>query len=177
MNSQTTLDRPSLELTLGNSLVATSESEKDLVSYHDCLVASYLSYLKSAGYSQFPSNMRLLERGARRFLSRFPDPQIWLSLPVEEQRRCDCKERSFVHYLILRRLLPMPVPYMLTRKPRFYQMAIRLMERETFQLYQKAAQRLGYQRIDRGAPRRGVPTHYVRRRFERRWLHHPGRPG
>src|SRR4030043_1888810 len=33
---------------------------------------------------------------------------------------------------------------MLTRKPRFYQMAIRLMERETFQLYQKAAQRLGY---------------------------------
>jgi integrase len=145
MNNQLILDRPSLELTLGNSLIAASESEKDLVSYHDCLVASYLSYLKSAGYSQFASNMRLLERGVRRFLSKFPDPQVWLSLPVEEQRRCDCKERSFVHYLILRRLLPMPIPYMLTRKPRFYQMAIRLMERETFQLYQKAAKRLGYQ--------------------------------
>ena len=145
MNSQLTLDRPSLELTLGNSLVAASESEKDLVSYHDCLLASYLSYLKSAGYSQFASNMRLLERGARRFLIKFPDPQLWLSLPVEKQRLCDCKERSFAHYLILRRLLPMPIPYMLTRKPRFFQMATRLIDRETFQLYQKAAQRLGYQ--------------------------------
>jgi len=41
-------------------------------------------------------------------------------------------------------LLAMPLSYMLTPKLRFYQMAIRLMERETFQLYQKAAQRLGY---------------------------------
>jgi hypothetical protein len=38
----------------------------------------------------------------------------------------------------------MPLPYMLTPKPRFYQMATRLMERETFQHYQKAAQRLKY---------------------------------
>ncbi len=139
------MDRPTLELALENTLGVARESAQGIVSYHDCLVTSYLSYLKSAGYSRFASNMRLLERGARRFLSKFSDPQLWVVLPVEEQRRCDCKERSFVHYLILRRLLPMPVPYMLTRKPRFYQMAIRLMERETFQLYQKAAQRLGYQ--------------------------------
>ena len=122
-----------------------SKSTEDLASYHDCLVASYLSYLKAAGYSKLIQEIRIFERGARRFLSKFPDPHLWLSLSVEEQRRCDCKERSFVHYLILRRLLPMPIPYMLTRKPRFYQMAIRLMERETFQLYQKAAQRLEYQ--------------------------------
>jgi len=76
--------------------------------------------------------------------SKFPDTQGWVTLSVEEQYRCDHKERSFVHYLILRRLLPMPLAYMLTPKPRFYQMAIRLMERETFQHYQKAAQRLKY---------------------------------
>lgn len=145
MNNQLTLERSALELTLENSPGIADEAAQDLASYHDSLMASYLSYLKSAGYSRFASNMRLLERGARRFLSKFPDPQLWLSLPVEEQRRCNCKERSFVHYLILRRLLPMPIPYMLTRKPRFFQMATRLIERETFQLYQKAAQRLGYQ--------------------------------
>ena len=144
MSSNLTLDRSTIEL-VETSLGLASESAKDLALYHECLVGSYMSYLKSAGYSRFASNIRKLEQGARRFLSKFPDPQLWLSLPVEEQRRCDCKERSFVHYLILRRLLPMPVPYILTRKPRFYQMAIRRMERETFQLYQKAAQRLGYQ--------------------------------
>jgi hypothetical protein len=45
----------------------------------------------------------------------------------------------------LRHLLPLPLTYMLTPRPRFYLMAVRLMERETFQLYQKAASRLGYQ--------------------------------
>ncbi len=145
MNSQLTIDRSVLELALENSPGMPDEAAQDLASYHDSLIASYLSYLKSAGYSRFASNMGLLERSARRFLGKFPDPQLWLSLSVEEQRRCDCKERSFVHYLILRRLLPMPIPYMLTRKPRFFQMATRLIERETFQLYQKAAQRLGYQ--------------------------------
>ena len=145
MNSQLTLDRSAIELSLESNLLSTSESKKELASYHDCLVGSYMSYLKAAGYSKIPHEIRVFERGARRFLSKFPDPQFWLTLSVEEQHRCDRKERSFVHYLILRRLLPMPIPYMLTRKPRFYQMAIRLMERETFQLYQKAAQRLEYQ--------------------------------
>jgi len=148
MNSQLTLDRPALKLTLESNLLTTSEFNEELTSYHDCLVSSYLSYLKSAGYSRLPQEIRAFERGARRFLSKFPDPRLWPTLSVEEQCRCDRKERSFVHYLILRRLLPMPIPYMLTRKPRFYQMAIRLMERETFQLYQKAAQRLGYREQD-----------------------------
>ena len=145
MNSQLTLDRPAIELTLESNLLTTSEFNEELTSYHDCLVSSYLSYLKSAGYSKLPQEIRAFERGARRFLIKFPDPRLWPTLSVEEQHRCDRKERSFVHYLILRRLLPMPIPYMLTRKPRFYQMAIRLMERETFQHYQKAAKRLGYE--------------------------------
>jgi len=144
MNSQLTLDRPHLELTLENSPGSTTESAKDIASYHDCLVASYMSYLKAAGYSKLIQEVRIFERGARRFLSKFPDPHLWITLSVEEQRRCDCKERSFVHYLILRCLLPMPISYMFTRKPRFYQMAIRLMERETYQLYEKVASRLGY---------------------------------
>jgi len=104
-----------------------------------------MSYLKAAGYSKLPQEVRIFERGARRFLSKFPDPKEWLLLPTEEQDRCDGKERSFVHYLILRHLLPLPLTYMLTPRPRFYLMAVRLMERETFQLYQKAASRLGYQ--------------------------------
>jgi integrase len=144
MNSQLTLDRPAIELTLESNLLTTSEFNEELTSYHDCLVSSYLSYLKSAGYSKLPQEIRAFERGARRFLIKFPDPRLWPTLSVEKQHRCDRKERSFVHYLILRRLLPMPIPYMLTRKPRFYQMAIRLMERETYQLYEKAASRLGY---------------------------------
>jgi len=144
MTSQLLLDKADPELTLENGQDKENESIDDIKSFHDCLVGSYMSYLKAAGYSKLPQEMRIFERAARRFLSKFPDPQDWLTLSVTEQYRCDHKERSFVHYLILRRLLPMPLPYMLTPKPRFYQMAIRLMERETFQHYQKAAQRLGY---------------------------------
>jgi integrase len=125
--------------------IEETELTADIGAYHDCLVTGYMSYLKAAGYSKLPQEVRIFERGARRFLSKFSDPQDWLHLPAEEQSRCDGKERSFVNYLILRRLLPMPLTYMLTPRPRFYQMAIRLMERETFQLYQKAARRLGYQ--------------------------------
>ena len=125
--------------------VKETELTADTGAYHDCLVVGYMSYLKAAGYSKLPQEVRIFERGARRFLSKFPDPQDWIHLPAEEQDRCDGKERSFVHYLILRHLLPLPLTYMLTPSPRLYQMAIRLMERETFQLYQKAASRLGYQ--------------------------------
>ena len=144
MISQLLLDKADLELTLEDGQDKDIESSNDIASYQDCLVWSYMSYLKAAGYSRIPHEIRIFERGARRFLSKFPDPQDWLALSVEEQYRCDHKERSFVHYLILRRLLRMPLAYMLTPKPRFYQMAIRLMERETFQQYQKSAQRLGY---------------------------------
>jgi len=144
MNSQLTLDRPHLELTIENSLDMVSKSTEDLASYHDCLVASYMSYLKAAGYSKLIQEVRIFERGARRFLSKFPDPQLWLTLSVEEQQRCDCKERSFVNYLFLRRLLPMPLEYVLMPRPHLFQMAVRLMERETYQLYEKVASRLGY---------------------------------
>ena len=144
MTSQLLLDKADLEFTLEDGQDKDNESADNIASYHDCLVRSYMSYLKAAGYSKIPHEIRVFEQAARRFLSKFPDPQDWITLSVAEQYRCDHKERSFVHYLILRRLLPMPLPYMLTPKPRFYQMAIRLMERETFQHYQKAAQRLGY---------------------------------
>jgi len=144
MTSQLLLDKADLELTLEDVQDKDNESADNIASYHDCLVGSYMSYLKAAGYSTIPHEIRVFERAARRFLGKFPDPQDWLALSAEEQRVCDHKERSFVHYLILRRLLPMPLPYMLTPKPRFFQMATRLMERETFQHYRNAAQRLGY---------------------------------
>ena len=144
MTSQLLLGKPDLELT-DEEIQHEEDETANIKSYHDCLVGSYMSYLKAAGYSELLQEKRIFERGARRFLSKFPDPQEWTTLSIEEQYRCDHKERSFVHYLILRRLLPMPLAYMLTPKPRFYQMAIRLMERETFQHYQKAAERLGYE--------------------------------
>ena len=144
MNSQITLDRPHLELTIENSLDMASKPTEDLASYHDCLVASYLSYLKAAGYSQLPQEIRRFERGARGFLSKFPDSQLWLKLSIEDLLRCHCTERGFVNYLFLRRLLPMPLEYLLMPRPHLFQMAIRLMERETYQLYEKASSRLGY---------------------------------
>jgi len=147
MNSQLTLDRSTLELTLESNLLTTSESKEELTSYHDCLVTSYMSYLKAAGYSKLVQEVRIFERGARRFLSKFPDPHLWLTLSVEEQQQCDCKERSFMNYLFLRRLLPMPLEYVLMPRPRLFQMAIRLMERETYQLYEKVASRLGYREL------------------------------
>jgi integrase len=144
MISQRLLEKPNLELTIENSLAMASESMEDLASYHDCLVSSYRSYLKAAGYSQIPQEIRISERGARRFLSKFPDPKLWITLSWEKQQPCDRKERSFVNYLILRRLLPMPLEYILIPRPHLLEMAIRLMERETYQLYEKVASRLGY---------------------------------
>jgi integrase len=144
MTSQLLLGKPVLELAIEEIQDGENETTDDIKSYHDCLVGSYMAYLKAAGYSKIPHEVKVFEQAARRFLSKFPDPQEWVTLSVEEQYRCDHKERSFVHYLILRRLLPMPLAYMLTPKPRFYQMAIRLMERETFLHYREAAQRLKY---------------------------------
>ena len=105
-----------------SQLVATrteikeTELTADTGADHDCLVAGYMSYLNAAAYSKRPQEVRIFERGARRFLSKFPDPQDWIHLPAEEQDRCDGKERSFVHYLILRHLLPLPLTYMLTTR-------------------------------------------------------------
>lgn len=122
----------------------TNQSAEDISAYRSCLVGNYMAYLKAAGYSKIPNEIRMFERGAWRFLSKFPDPRSWLALSAEEQHCCGRKERSFVHYLLIRRILPMPVGYMFTRKSRFFQMAIRLMERDTYEVFQKAACRLGY---------------------------------
>ena len=121
---------------------------EDAAAYHACLVSNYMAYLKAAGYSKIPNEIRMFERGAWRFLSRFSDPRSWLCLSPEEQHSCGRKERSFVHYLLIRRILPMPVAYMFTRKSRFFQMAMRLMERDTYEVFQKAACRLGYREQD-----------------------------
>ncbi len=148
MVSQLLLDKTEIELPSEIIPVKVVNTTKDVTAYHACLVFNYMSYLKAAGYSKLPQEIRIFERGARQFLTKFPDPQSWLSLSPEEQHRCGRKERSFLHYLLLRRILPMPVSYMLTRKYRFFQMAMRLMERDAFQLYQKAGDRLGYRAAD-----------------------------
>ena len=70
--------------------------KQDLVSYHKCLVANYMSYLNTAGYSKLPQEIRRFERGAWRFLTKYPDPQNWLNFSVDEQYHYDCKERSFI---------------------------------------------------------------------------------
>ena len=118
--------------------------EKDATLQHSCLVAEYMSYMASAGYSQILQAVRERERGAWQFLARFPDPRVWLDLPVKEQLRCDCQERNFVHYLFLRHLLPMPPGYILIAGSHIGEMGRRLMERETYDRYRKVACRLGY---------------------------------
>lgn len=127
-----------------NDHVEDIETTEDAAAYHSCLVGNYMAYLEAAGYSKLQQEVRIFERGAWRFLSRYPDPKEWTNLSVEDLRGCDGKERSFVHYLLLRRIIPMPLTYMLTPRYRFFQMATRLMEQETYQVYQKAAQRLGF---------------------------------
>lgn len=134
----------------------TNQLEEDVSAYHSCLVANYMAYLRAAGYSKLPQEIRIFERAAWRFLARFPDPRSWLALPPEEQNNCGRKERSFLHYLLLRRILPMPVGYMFTRKSRFFQMAIRLMERDTYEVYRKASLRLGYSEQNAGDQFRAV---------------------
>jgi integrase len=148
MVNQLLLGQPDLKIALEDRQDETNESIEDIVSYHNCLVASYLAYLQAAGYSIFHSNVRRMEQGAWQFLSRYPDPKEWFNFSVEDFRGCDARERSFVHYLLLRRIIPMPLTYMLAPRYRFFQMATRLMEQETYQVYQKAARRLGFSEQD-----------------------------
>jgi len=124
--------------------VGTELVDKDFSVEHTCLVAEYMSYMASAGYSQILQAIRERERGAWRFLARFPDPRVWLDLPVEEQLQCDCRERNFIHYLFLRHLLPMPPGYILAAGSHMGEMGRRLIERDTFDRYRKVACRLGY---------------------------------
>ena len=69
MTSQLLLDKADLELTLEEGQDKERDSADDINSYHDCLVGSYMSYLKAAGYSRIPHEILVFERGARRFLS------------------------------------------------------------------------------------------------------------
>ncbi len=115
---------------------------QDIALEHACLITEYVSYIAAAGYSAFAVTDR--SRGAWRFLTRFPDPRIWLALPVDEQLHCSQQERNFAHYLFLRRLLPMPPAYILLAGPHLADMGRRLIERETYQHYHEMACRLGY---------------------------------
>ncbi|MDD4986224.1 MAG: tyrosine-type recombinase/integrase [Dehalococcoidales bacterium] len=121
---------------------------QDIVSRHACLSAEYTAYMTAAGYSTGHCMVNERIRAARSFLQRFPDPNEWLNLPVEQQLRCRSAERTFVHYLFLRHLLPMPPQYILCGRHNLGDMAIRLMERETYQRYQAMGKRLGYSESD-----------------------------
>lgn len=112
--------------------------------YHVCLVTEYMSYMEAAGYSTSPAAIQNRRRGAWKFLYRFPQPEAWLRLPIEEQIYCRPSQRSFVHYLFLRHVLPMPPEYILVGHTHLADMACRLMERETYDRYREMACRLGY---------------------------------
>jgi len=147
MVRQLLLDRVNSSLSLEEAPpeeTTVTSAEEDIAAYHACLVSNYMSYLKSAGYSRLLQEVRNFERGAWDFLKKYPDPREWIDLGIGHEYRCPRKEQSFLHYLFLRRLLPMPPVYMLTPRYRFFQMAIRLMEKETYQRYREAALRLGY---------------------------------
>jgi len=112
--------------------------------YHVCLVTEYMSYMEAAGYSISPAVVEVRRRGAWKFLNRFPHPEDWLYLPLEEQIYCRPSQRSFVHYLFLRHVFPMPPKYILIGHHRLAEMACRLKERETYYRYQEMGRRLGY---------------------------------
>lgn len=127
-----------------NTLGSSEETAREIALEHACLVTEYMSYIAAAGYSASPEASKQRSRGAWRFLTRFPDPGVWLKLPVDEQLRCDPYERNFVHYLFLRRRLAMPAAYTLLARSHLSDMGCRLMERETYEHYHKMACRLGY---------------------------------
>lgn len=128
----------------GTGEVAEVTPRENIDLDHSCLVTEYMDYMAAAGYSFIPQSVTIRNRGAWSFLSKFPDPGAWLSLPIDEQLRCPSRERNFVHYLFLRRLLPMPAGYILMAGAHLADMGRRLMERETYQRYHILAGRLGY---------------------------------
>ena len=65
MTSQLLLDKADLGLTVKDNQDQDNESTDNITSYHDCLAGSYMSYLKAAGYSKLPQEMRIFERGAQ----------------------------------------------------------------------------------------------------------------
>jgi len=124
------------------------DKDYDLLSRHACLIAEYNDYMLAAGYSTGYYSLKERRSAAGSFLRHFPDPTKWLELPVEQQLRCPASHRTFVNYLFLRHLLPMPAPYILAGYHKMCDMAVRLMERETYHRYQAMAKRLGYNEPD-----------------------------
>ncbi|GEM_PF-254815 len=118
--------------------------QQDTSSPQACLVAQYTSYTAAAGFSTNPSTMMERTLGAWYFLSRFPQPEAWLDLPLEKQVRLRHEERLFLHYLFLRHLLPMPAPYILVAGHNLATLARPLMERAIYERYFKEARRLRY---------------------------------
>ncbi len=109
-----------------STLESSQETAREIALDHACLVTEYMSYMAAAGYSTSPELTRERSQGAWKFLTRFPVPGAWLELPVDEQLRCTPQERNFVHYLFLRRLLPMPATYILVARPHIADMGRRL---------------------------------------------------
>jgi len=132
------------ELLLRNKVSTDLQLDREAALQHTCLIAEYMSYMAAAGFSVASSSVTNRRMGALKFLAKFPDPRAWLSLPIGEQLRCPPRERNFVHYLFLRRLLPMPPAYILVAQPHLSEMGCRLMERESYQHYHGMACRLGY---------------------------------
>ncbi len=124
------------------------DQDYDIASRHACLIAEYNDYMAAAGYSTGYYTLKQRRGAARGFLRRFPDPNKWLELAVEQQLCCTPLHRTFVNYLFLRHLLPMPPPYILAGRHKLGDMAIRLMERETYHRYQAMGKRLGYRESD-----------------------------
>ena len=124
------------------------EQDYDLASRHACLIAEYDDYMTAAGFSTGYYSVKERKSASRSFLRHFPDPNKWLELPVEQQLRSPASHRTFVNYLFLRHLLPMPAPYILAGYHKMCEMAIRLMERETYHRYQAMAKNLGYSESD-----------------------------
>lgn len=130
----------------GDSL--SLDQDYDIASRHACFIAEYTNYVAAAGYSTGQYMLKERTGAARNFLRRFPDPEQWLELPLEQQLRCPSLHRTFLNYLFLRHLLPMPPQYILAGHHKLGDMAIRLMERETYQRYQAMGKRLGYSESD-----------------------------
>jgi len=130
----------------GDSL--SLDQDYNLAPRHACLITEYCDYMAAAGYSTGYYRLKERRSAARSFLRHFPNPEQWLELSVEQQLRCSASHRTFVNYLFLRHLLPMPAPYILAGHHWMGDMAIRLMERETYHRYQTMAKRLGYNESD-----------------------------
>jgi len=135
---------PVVTVALRSESSLSLEQDYDLASRHACLIAEYDDYMAAAGYSTGYYRLKERRSAARSFLRHFPDPEQWLALPVEQQLRCPPPHRTFVHYLFLRHLLPMPAPYILAGYHKLGEMAIRLMEREAYERYQAMGKSLGY---------------------------------